>query len=139
MKNLILISSVLIIFALSFTSCKKCIKCEITGHSIDTISLIDNIKVEYDEFCGSSSEIEAFRGDVSFSAENHMCKIYSIRKIQNSEILVTFVNCGGLVEINEFEHGLDTLLTTTYANQDAKWVVDTLITNPAYWKCDDIQ
>ena len=139
MKNLILISSVLAIFAFSFSSCKKCIKCEIIGNSIDTISLIDNIEVEYDEFCGSSSEVEAFRGDVQFSAENHMCKIYSIRKIQNAEVLGTFVNCGGSVEIKEFEYGLDTLLTTTYANLDAKWVVDTLITNPASWNCNDIQ
>ncbi len=139
MKKLVLFSSVSILLLLSLSSCKECIKCEIIGNSIDTISLIDNVKVDYDEFCGSSSEAEAFRNDVQYSAEHHFCKIYSIRKIANSEVLATFVNCGGISETSNFEHGLDSILTNVYSDQDATWVVDTIISNPASWKCDDVK
>ncbi len=139
MKKLILFLSVSILLLLALSSCKECIKCEIIGNSIDTISLIDNTKKEYDEFCGSSSETQAFRNDVQYSAEHHFCKIYSIRKIANSQVLATFVSCGGITEISSFEHGLDSLLINAYADQDATWVIDTIISNPATWKCDDLK
>lgn len=133
-KVIVLLS--LLISVTAFYSCEECIKCEIIGNSVDSQLLTDTNNVYYDEFCGSPSEADAFREDVKYAAESRSCKIYSIRKIATGEVLISMVYCGGKQQLDQFEYGLDSLLYTTYQDQDAEWVIDTLITNPAAWKCD---
>ncbi|MEA3443584.1 MAG: hypothetical protein U9R19_02535 [Bacteroidota bacterium] len=150
MKNSIIIIAFGLVLSLGFVSCETCIKCEILGNIPDTSflspdtstlkgsiasGLIDTNNIYYDEFCGSSSEIEAFEADVKFASDQRQCKIYSIRKIATLDTMATLIYCGGWQHFEDFEYGLDTLIITTYANQDAEWVIDTVLLNPATWTC----
>ncbi len=144
MKKYFLQITLALVISFGFISCEHCIKCEIVGNIPDTTSLdpntetadlLDTNNAYYDEFCGSSSEIEAFETDVEFAAVNRECRIYAIRKIQTYDTMATMIYCGGWRHLAAFENGLDTLILTTYANQDAEWVLDTALYNPASWVC----
>lgn len=143
MKKSILLIAFGLLLSLGFVSCEHCIKCEIIGNIPDTTNiggngftgLVDTNNVFYDEFCGSKSEADAFEADVKFNADNRECRIYAFRKIPSLDTIATMIYCGGPIQFIAFEKGLDTLKTTTYANMDIEWVVDTTLLNPATWSC----
>jgi len=136
MKRQITISLLVILSIVGLSSREECIKCEVMGTAIDSLIMIDTNDVVYDEFCGTPSEADAFIADVQFAAESRSCKVYSIRKIETGEVLISQICCGGISHLESFEAGLDTLLFTTYVDFDAEWVVDTVIMNSASWHCN---
>ena len=152
MKKNILFLLTGLVLSTAFFSCDKCVKCEILGNIPDTMWLVpdtaSNLKTEivtadlvdtnnifYDEFCGSSSEIDAFEADVQYAAESRECKIYVVRKLRTFDTLASYIYCGGPKQLADFEYGLDTLINTLYDGQDAEWLTDTILPNPATWSC----
>lgn len=126
----------IIISSFTLASCTKCITCQIQGHSLNDSIYADNQVIDYDEFCGTLTELEAFEGDVKFNAENRACVSYTIRKYLNDEVLANFHACGGIEHLQEFRNYLEEdILNVTYAGQDVYLRLETTIPNPGSYSC----
>lgn len=119
-----------------FTSCTKCITCQIQGHSLNDSIYADNSVIDYEEFCGTLTELEAFEGDVKFNAENRACVSYTIRKYATDEVLATFHSCGGIIQLEAFKNYLEEdVLNTSYAGQDVYLRLEATLPNPGTYSC----
>jgi hypothetical protein len=133
MNKLILI---ILFGSLLFTSCTKCITCQIQGHSLNDSTFADTQIIDYDEFCGTLTELEAFEGDVKFNAENRACVSYTVRKYSTDEVLSTFHACGGINQLQEFKTYLEEeVLDGTYVGQDVYLKTEVTVPNPGTYSC----
>lgn len=125
-----------LVSSISLTSCTKCITCQIQGHSLNDSIYADIQIIDYEEFCGTMTELEAFEGDVKFNAENRACVSYTIRKYTTDEVLSSFHLCGGIVQLQEFKTYLeDEVLNKNYPGQDVYLRLETTIPNPGSYSC----
>ncbi|MCX6257069.1 MAG: hypothetical protein NTW49_04095 [Bacteroidia bacterium] len=136
LKKLVFILLVASMAVFFISSCSKCITCAIYGHSINSTDLVDNDTILYKEFCGSTSEVNSFKADVKWEAENRRCLLFTIQKINDQTILFQKFVCGGVVEQQKMQSYFDSLLLHAYSNQNAQEVVDSVIPNPGTWKCN---
>jgi hypothetical protein len=117
------------------SSCSRCITCQIIGHSINE-TFTDNDTVNYNEFCGTPSEVKAFEDDVKWEAESRRCVLYTIQTIHDQTILYHTFVCGGIKEQEQMANYIDSIFLSDFQPQYDEIVIDSIIPNPGTWKCD---
>jgi len=130
MKKLRIFIICLTFLSIFNTSCKECITCKIQGNTVDTI-FIDNFYKEYDEFCGSSEEVDARKRDVEFAAENRVCGKYYIVTLE-LDTIDSLILCGNRFWLQDY---LDSILLNTDIDTIIKIKEDTFFYNPATFEC----
>ncbi|MBT3210251.1 MAG: hypothetical protein HN704_08340 [Bacteroidetes bacterium] len=135
MKSFILVFISLFLILSISNSCKKCITCEIVGEIIDSTLFFDTNQVQYEEFCGTPSEISAYEADISYLANGRKCATFSILKLPDSSVLSTYTYCGDMHDIDVYYKYVDSILDYSFAGEDA--IIDTsLFSNPGHWTCN---
>jgi hypothetical protein len=105
------------------------------GKNYQDSVFIDSVKIIYPEFCGSSSEIDAFEADVEFAASNRNCVTYSIRKLADQSHIFDSTFCGAPNEQENFQEYLDSLTQVISLTLDVELQIDTIVSNPGKWEC----
>jgi len=135
MRNIILVFFSLSLILLISNSCKKCVNCEIVGEILDTALFFDTSHVQFEEFCGTSSEVSAYEADILYLANSRKCATFSILKLPDSTVLSTFTTCGDIYDINKYYKYVDSIKNYAFADENA--IIDTtLFSNPGKWTCN---